>query len=128
MLMGLWAALGCEPSDTPQDPFWGKQACADCGMSIVDKRFAAQSLEADGEHLFFDDLGCLLHHLEQHKRAIRRGWVKDAKSSRWLDIGEARYAAGARTPMDYGFEASADSGDLGLEDVRGAIGRRQGRM
>lgn len=97
-------------------------------MSIVDKRFAAQSLEADGERLFFDDLGCLLHHLDQHQRVIRRGWVKDGSSSRWLDIAEARYAEGAHTPMDYGFEASAASGALGLEDVRAAVRRRPGRM
>jgi hypothetical protein len=58
-----------------------------------------------GERLFFDDPGCLASYELEHA-APKHAWV--LSEGQWLETGAARFDTGARTPMDYGFEARHD--------------------
>lgn len=110
---------GCEKLDAPADPVWGKEPCAHCRMLVGDRRFAAQAV-AGGDRLYFDDIGCFV--LWARERTPARAWVRDAEHDRWLEASAARYASGARTPMDFGFEGRADgSATVGFEEMRASV-------
>ena len=97
------AALACSTKrDAPLEPAWGKTTCAHCSMLVGDKRYAAQA-EADGERLFFDDLGCMVLWNEDHKAS--HVWAHRADGEGWVEASTATFAVGARTPMGFGVEA-----------------------
>jgi len=119
------AALGvaCQSaSDPPQDPVWDKQTCSSCAMLVSAPRFAAQLLTPAGDHLYFDDIGCMAAYLTQRKSAAKRTWVRDGKGN-WLSTDVAHFAKGAKTPMDYGF-AYSETGDLPWSAVLAAARER----
>lgn len=115
MLVATLGLGACERLDAPVDPVWGKEPCAHCAMLVGDRRHAAQVV-AGGARRFFDDIGCFVLWAEEHPGAAQRAWVRDAESTRWMDARSASYVHGARTPMDFGFEARASS-----EAVEGAM-------
>jgi hypothetical protein len=96
-------------------------------MVVGDRRYAAQALAEDGTRAHFDDVGCMIAYTDEHGTHVRRAWVQDEQSDRWLDVAQARFRRGARTPMDYGFAAGA-TGELGIEDVRLAVRARGGKQ
>lgn len=102
---GSLFAAGCARTDVALDPVWGKEPCAHCRMLVGDKRYAAQ-VAGEAERRYFDDIGCMVLWLDAHGPRAR-AWVRDATGQSWLDATRARYVAGARTPMDFGFEARA---------------------
>ncbi|MBL8608330.1 MAG: twin-arginine translocation signal domain-containing protein [Myxococcales bacterium] len=113
-LAALAAVGACAKADTPADPVWGKEPCAHCRMLVSDKRYAAQAA-IDGERKYFDDVGCLVLWAKEHR--AERTWVRDSASGAWVSAESARFQGGARTPMDYGFEARSD-GSVGFAEVR----------
>ena len=116
------AGLACvDTGDEPKEPVGGKEPCAHCAMLVGDRAHAAQA-SLDGDRFYFDDVGCLVLWLEAKKGggAASHVWVRDSEASRWLDARRARYASGARTPMDFGFEATS-RGAAGWDDVRAAV-------
>jgi copper chaperone NosL len=112
-------AVACKQTDAPAEPVWGKEPCAHCKMLVSDKRYAAQAIDDSGEHRYIDDIGCMVLWMDARK-APERAWVHEATSNAWLDARTARYVQGARTPMDFGFEARS-GGELGFEAVRLAV-------
>jgi hypothetical protein len=46
--------------------------------------------------------------------------VRESTSGSWIDARTAKYMQGARTPMDFGFEARAD-GTIPFETVRTTV-------
>jgi hypothetical protein len=92
-------------------------------MLVSDKRYAAQVVDQNGEHRFFDDIGCMVLWTSAHQPAAR-AWVREEATATWADARTARYVQGARTPMDFGFEARSD-GPLGFEAVRDAVLERK---
>ena len=120
-------AVACEKLDAAADPVWGKEPCGHCAMLVGDRLHAAQVV-AGGERKFFDDIGCFVLWAEEHPGAAQKAWVRDAETPRWIDARSASYAHGARTPMDFGFEArgvSAQSEEtVGFEAMRQAVVRR----
>ncbi len=122
-LLALVALVACRQTDAPTEPVWGKEPCAHCKMLVGDKRYAAQLVDESGEHRFFDDIGCMVLFMEGRKPA-ERVWVRESASGTWVDARTARYVQGARTPMDFGFEARAD-GAVAFEAVRTAVVERK---
>ena len=120
-------AAACSRTDAATEPVWGKEPCAHCKMLVSDKRYAAQIVDEAGEHRFFDDIGCMVLWMDAHKPAVR-AWVRDATSGAWLDARTAQYVQGARTPMDFGFEAHS-AGGVPFETTRDAVlaKKRSGR-
>lgn len=79
--------------------------CYMCNMSITHVDYAAQVVLKNGDHVAFDDLGCLMEYvLEQGKDKIGAGFIRDTNSSKWLNIEEAIYVYSKEywTPMNYG--------------------------
>jgi len=119
VLLGAVAVVACKPSDAPTEPVWGKEPCAYCKMLVSDKRYAAQVIDENGEHRFFDDIGCMVLWMDARKPAAL-AWAREPASGAWLDARTARYAQGARTPMDFGFEVRP-GGEIAFEAVRVAV-------
>lgn len=88
-------------------------------MLVSDKRYAAEVVDDTGERRFFDDIGCLVLWMDGHK-APERAWARDSVAATWVDARTAKYMQGARTPMDFGFEARAD-GTITWDAVRAAV-------
>jgi copper chaperone NosL len=111
LCLGLVLAVAaCESADAALEPAWGKTACSACAMLVSDKRFAAELVTLKGDHLFFDDPGCMASYLAEHGGRALHAWVR-ATSGNWVDAKTARFKAGAKTPMDYGFETTTDGND-----------------
>lgn len=53
----LIALMGCSRSFEPIS--YGKDACAHCKMTIMDKRFAAELIDDKGKVFKFDDIICM---------------------------------------------------------------------
>lgn len=109
MLGALLALAACAGpgGDQPPDMQYGLDECAHCRMIVSEARHAAALVYADGRTLRFDDLGCLVGHLEGTAvEPDARFWVHDA-DGRWLDARVALYRHGLdeTTPMGYGFVA-----------------------
>jgi copper chaperone NosL len=65
LLLGCICLASCKRQFEPVS--YGREACAHCKMTIMDKRFAAEIITSKGRAIKFDDFGCLLN------------WVKDEK-------------------------------------------------
>lgn len=119
-------ALGlaaCERLDAATDPVWGKEPCAHCAMLVGDRRHAAQ-IVTESQRRYFDDIGCYVLWAEERPGAARRAWVRDASGAQWIDAKSATYVHGARTPMDFGFEArAAAAGERAVkwDEMRAAV-------
>jgi copper chaperone NosL len=119
LVCALWvlALAGCHPPDgnAPAPVVWDRDTCAHCGMVISDRGYAAEAwVEAEHRYYRFDDIGCMVSWL--HARGVSPGqlklWVADYlhhDEVHWLDARTAWYRDGLRTPMDYGFGATADA-------------------
>lgn len=108
-------------------------------MLVSDKRFAAEIVLTNSERRFFDDIGCMVLWLdEQQKMQPARSWVHDADGQAWLEAtAQALYFEGAKTPMDFGFEARAAGGPtttttagagIGWNEMRGKVRQRLARQ
>jgi copper chaperone NosL len=53
----------------PQAIEYGKDACAECQMSIVDKRFGAEFVTGKGKIFKFDDVNCMVEFIEREPHA-----------------------------------------------------------
>ena len=114
---------GCESADTPVDPVWGKEACGSCAMLVSDPTHAAQLGTSEGKRVFFDDVGCMAAFIQERGITPAKMWVRDA-NGRWIDARTAKYASGARTPMDYGYSV-APGGDADFAAIERAARERR---
>ncbi len=107
----------------PEEPVWGKQPCANCAMLLSEKAHGAQVLTAEGDRLFFDDLGCLVAWSTDKKPPVAQ-WVRTSDTQAWLTTDRAHFAPAAHTPMDFGFVATTQSGPLDWSHVTDAVHRK----
>jgi hypothetical protein len=84
-------------------------------MIVSEPAYAAELIDERGKRHFFDDIGCMDAYLVDQAKAPRGVWVRS--NERWVDANSARYASGARSPMDYGF-VPKDQGALDFATVR----------
>jgi hypothetical protein len=54
---------GCDSG--PQPINFGKDSCAECNMTIVDKRFGAEFVTGKGKVFKFDDVNCMVEFIER---------------------------------------------------------------
>lgn len=57
LLLMMAGLFGC--SAGPKSIDYGKEECAFCKMTIMDKQFGCQVVNTKGKHFNFDDLSCL---------------------------------------------------------------------
>lgn len=56
-LISIFGLYSCKPAFQPID--YGKDGCAHCKMTIMDKKFAAEMVDKKGKAFKFDDIKCM---------------------------------------------------------------------
>ncbi|MEL3971720.1 nitrous oxide reductase accessory protein NosL [Rossellomorea oryzaecorticis] len=76
--------------------------CEVCNMSIAHDEFAAQAVTEKGDHLMFDDIGCLVQY--EGTKEIGAHYIKEHATNEWIDADKALYVYHKDfwTPMSYG--------------------------
>lgn len=64
-----FTVIGTGCNSGPAEIPYGQAACADCKMTILDKKFGAELVTKKGKVFYFDDLKCLLNY-EKNNAAI----------------------------------------------------------
>ncbi|WP_070119370.1 nitrous oxide reductase accessory protein NosL [Bacillus marinisedimentorum] len=91
----------------PKEPS-ADDKCAFCNMKVYGQEHemgahTAQMVTEDGEHLYFDDIGCLLNHEHETDGEPAAAWVRDYNTKEWIPAEEAvPVKADIKTPMKYG--------------------------
>jgi copper chaperone NosL len=127
----LLAACSSQPVQ-PMAPeiHYGEDMCSDCGMIINEPRFAASYAAEQGEGAYetfiFDDIGDMLHHMQQNLTLLGVGWwVHDYESEEWIDATTAYYVVSEqiKSPMHHGMAAFATQGaaDKFASDLDGQV-------
>ncbi len=108
-VVAVWFLGSCSDPQAAGPPtlHLGEDVCAECGMSIVESKFAAAVLyEWEGlrEHAVFDDVGCMKiwERTLEDTRIIDR-WSGIADGDQWIDVRDGVFVVGStvRTPMDF---------------------------
>lgn len=100
----------------PQEP-GAEDKCDFCNMMVYPHdhemgAFTAQMVTSAGEHLFFDDIGCLLNSMNEQEEEALATWVRDFNTLEWVDSAKAiPVHAQIKTPMKYGVALFADEVD-----------------
>jgi copper chaperone NosL len=89
-------------------------------MLIGEPAFAAEIVTTSGDVIVFDDPGCLVRYLDEHKPEVHRIWFHDSTRDGWLAADQVGFVAGASTPMNYGMRAvpATTPGAIALDHVR----------
>lgn len=83
--------------------------CTFCDMVVYGNDhemgpYTAQAINSEGEHLFFDDSGCVLNMERKQEKTFTDKWVRDFHTNDWINIEESIVVHGDfPTPMKYGF-------------------------
>lgn len=96
----IWVQA-CKPRGPVELPS-GPVECAQCHMTIVDPRFAAQAHTDKGRVLFFDSIECALRFVGQNRTRVSAVYLRSFRDPPgWIEVSKARIArwAGFRSPM-----------------------------
>lgn len=83
--------------------------CSMCDMTVYPHdhemgKFTGQVVTADGEHLFTDDVGCLMNQIRTLEEEPQAAWVRDYNTLEWVPVSNAiPVRASIETPMKMGF-------------------------
>ena len=97
-------------------------------MYLVGKKHTAQIITKELKTHFFDDIGCAILWLKEHKIEPKEitFWVFSNDSNRYIDALKASYNSDDETPMHYGFgayenlkEGMIDFNEMRLRMLRG---------
>lgn len=121
LLLPMLLAIACDAVDGPSDPAWGRQPCAHCGMVVGEPGTAAELVTAEGQRLYFDDVGCMIAYERGLRFPPRHAWVHDADAPRWLAAEGAKYRPGEQTPMDFGFSAHGAGPGASFQQMRRSV-------
>ena len=130
LLAAVLLATGCGSTDAtaPPDINYGRDLCTQCGMIIMEARFATAYRSDDGTEKAFDDLGGMVLHLRAtgDDPDPSNVWVHDYETEEWIGAGTAFYVptASVATPMGHGIlafatreRAEAFAADLGAAEA-----------
>lgn len=119
LLLALCALLnGCEgaSSSGPPNLRLGSKECGACGMLVSEDRCSSAMLvrnQGRHEHLFFDDLGCMLDHERDGMPGVTviERYAHDYDTRAWVDVNAAHFLyadpKSLKTPMGSGIVAFA---------------------
>lgn len=116
LLAAVLLATGCGSSDAtaPPDIKYGRDLCTQCGMIIMEARFATAYRSDDGTEKKFDDLGGMVLHLRAtgYDPDPSNVWVHDYETEEWITAAAAHFVPtlSVATPMGHSILAFADRG------------------
>lgn len=100
----------------PVEIKYGQDICEACTMIISEKEYSAQYVYTNGKARKFDDIGCMIHYLNDNKLEsdIAVFFVRDYIHKNWInaDITHFIYSDKIITPMGHGIVAFSDEQDL----------------
>lgn len=105
-------AAGCGKAELKPASIEPGDSCTFCKMAISEKRYAAQILDADGQIILFDEIGCMVSYLKSKpQQEIAVMYVTDYDSRRWIAADHAFFVHSSKykTPMSGGIVAFQDS-------------------
>lgn len=107
-----------ELPDAPLPVAWDREICGHCRMHVGEPRHAVQLVAEDGAVTTFDDVGCALRFLTEHKPAIHRLWFH-GEGETWIASDRVGFVTTAATPMGSGLLAvdGATPGARRLDEV-----------
>ena len=79
--------------------------CSECNMDIEALDYSVQLITKNGNTYFFDDIGCVVLWLENHKVDTQKIITMSLDSKQWIEVDKAWYTRTAPSPMGYGFAA-----------------------
>ncbi len=107
----LTACASQDAGPQPPEITYGQDICDECGMLIGDARFAAATLDLNGNAHKFDDIGgMLMYHMDHPESQVKAYFVHDYNTETWLRGETAVYVRSAeiQSPMHDGIAAFAD--------------------
>jgi hypothetical protein len=90
--------------DRPVPIAWDREACAHCHMHIGEPRHAAQLVTTQGEVASFDDPGCAIRWVAEHRPALHRFWFH-GEGDTWIPAAKVAFVSTPTTPMGSGLLA-----------------------
>jgi len=111
------ACKGGNEEQLPVDFVWDRVACQECKMALSDPHYSAQVIDPNGSAYYFDDIGCAILWLRRQPwKNKARTWVKDVKTTEWIEAEKANWISGdPQTPMGYGFAATLSPVEKALD-------------
>jgi len=115
---------GCDAG--PRPIRYGRDECAECKMTLVDRNYGAEFITARGRVYVFDDLNCLTAFERKQPSAAGAGpravVVDFKRPSQFIPVENAWFLhhPGLRSPMASGLAAFASEAEL--EPVRRELG------
>lgn len=124
LLLPLWlASQACTPKTEPIQ--YGHDGCAHCKMTIVDQKFAAELVTEKGKVYKYDDLGCMISHMQENELTeapiqvvadySRPGELIDAQTAVFV------HDESLRSPMRGDLAAFTDAGKAGAQFAGGKV-------
>lgn|SRR5690606_2414113 len=116
LLLTLLLIILSACSGTNYDPVsidYNVDSCDTCNMGITDEQASAQVIAKDGTPSKFDDIGCLVVYMQEHKNTFEKSYVHDHQSSKWIEMNTAYFVHSHEneTPMSYGIIAFSTKED-----------------
>lgn len=118
LLLPLWLVLqACSVQTEPIQ--YGHDGCAHCKMTIVDKKFAAELVTEKGKVFKYDDLGCMLSHMQENEltEAPIQVVADYSRPGELIDVQTAVFVQdeSLRSPMRGDLAAFTDAGKAGAQ-------------
>jgi len=114
-IIGLLALLIAHTKALPTGPepfVWNRTPCAECGMAVSERGYAAQLQTMGGEVLNFDDPGCLFQYLHKIDPKVHEIYFHHMREDRWIRRDHAAFITVGPSPMGYNLGA-VDAGEPG---------------
>lgn len=96
--------------------------CPQCNMFLVGQKYTAQVIDTKGRTEFFDDIGCVILWLRDHKIEPKSVtiWAFSLDTRHYVDALKAHYTLTEETPMNYGFGVyeQPQKGSIGFDEMR----------
>jgi copper chaperone NosL len=107
----LMLFTGCGSSEIQPSAIVKDELCARCKSMIAEKQYAAQFVTKDGFVRKFDDISCMVQHVERvNRKNISAFFAMDYASQSWVKGEEASYVRSDKfqTPRNGGILAFKD--------------------
>ena len=126
-IAALTVLANCQKGTVEPVSLESNDMCSFCRMSILEKRYAAELIDTEGQVFKFDDIGCMAKFIKQQRNSapIQAAFVMDFDSREWLEAASASYVRSAefKTPMSGGIAAFKDQ-----SSAQAAVGKYHGTM
>ncbi len=111
-------------SQEPQPIVFGKDACMNCMMTIMDQKFGAEIINSKGKTLKFDSCECMLKYLSSHHEFIPVKYmiVDFATPGKLIEADKAVYLKGGNIISPMGGALAAFANEEEAEKTKSTFG------